>query len=1048
MEGKQQQFWQISLFGGLEARCGEQSLTRFKTKRAAILLARLACFPDRPQSREVLTEELWAEDDPDAARLRFRQTLKLLRQELEPEGAESGSVLVTDRFSVKLNRDAFTTDVAAFESALSSAARAETHERRQELLERAVTIYRGELLPGFYEDWAVRERDRLAERQRQALEQLETLLTETGKIHEAVVYARQVVLADPYREESHQRLIQLYAQTGRIGEAHRQYRELERLLRDEMNAPPSDATVTLMERLPPAPVASSPPRPSSHAVVALPALTSVPEEPQTAAPTLPVPTTRFFGREDEIAPLAALLMPRVAPPAPLVTLLGNGGAGKTRLALEIVPTLREWYGGAVWFVSLAEVSDASRLLDTVAEAMGLPRSADIPIAEQVTAKLLTYSHALLILDNFETVGHEGNAIVQNLRRTVLGLACLVTSRQRLNIAGEKAYPVKPLPTPRSAGTPERLLEFPSVQLFVDRAQDARLSFALTPENAGTVAELCHTLEGIPLALELAAAWSAVLTPAQILARLTRRFDLLVSRKEDTIERHRSLQAVLEGSFQTLPKSAQRLFAHLSIFRGGWTLDAAEAVCTDAELSADTILDGLSLLADRSFVWFEEQGETMRCQQLETLREFGAEQLMPDEKSALSTRLFTHFLTQAEATQAKIRTAEEKAAIDTLETERDNLRAALTWAVDSDAMEGLRLLNVMANVWTVRGYIVEGRSWAERFLLATQGITPERAETLTNAALFAWYQGDYEAAIGFARRSLEARQELGDSAGMAASFNTIAMSAMEMGQITEAEAGFRESLTLHRALGNARGVSVQTVNLGGVAYYRGDYALSCELYEDALAQRRALGDQRGIASALDFLGRSKRELGEYAHARALHEESLALRRTLEDKSGIAFCLTRLGTALICLEQYQRALLVLEEACDHWKQLGDPSGMVEAQYHQGKAYERLGDEDTARTLWQDALRFRHQHNELPSISEVLEALAGLPLPDNSHIRAVRWLGSATSLREAIGFPVRASAFPVYNHTLTTLKNSVGDLAFAAAWDEGRTASCEEIVQDALA
>ncbi len=843
-------------------------------------------------------------------------------------------------------------------------------------------------------------------------------------------------------------MIQLYARTGRVGEAHRQYRELERLLRDEMDAPPSDATVALMERLPPAPVISAPSRLPVQAVVALPTLPPLLEEPPALAPMLPVPTTRFFGREEEISPLVAMLIPRNTPPAPLVTLLGNGGAGKTRLALEIVPQLREWYGETIWFVSLAEVSDASRLLDAVAESMGLPRSAETPVAERVASALQTHPNALLILDNFETVGREGSATVQQLRRSVPGLACLVTSRQRLNIAGEKAYPVKPLPTPRNAGTPERLLEFPSVQLFVDRAQDARLSFTLTPENAGTVAELCHTLEGIPLAIELAAAWSAILTPAQILARLARRFDLLVSRQENAPERHRSLQAVLEGSFQTLPKSAQRLFARLSVFRGGWTLDAVEAVCAGPDLPADTILDGLSLLADRSFVWFEEQGEAMRCLQLETLREFGAEQLIHDANEALAICHFDYFLAQAEETQAKIRTSEEKAALDTLETERENLRAALQWSLDTSAERGLRLVNVMANVWTVRGYIVEGRGWAERFLAATEGTTAERAEALSNAGLLAWYQGDYDAALVFAREGLALREALDDKAGMAAALNTVAMIAIELGQAEEAEQGFRRSLELHRELESVRGVAVQTTNLGNIAYYRGDYPLSCELYEDALAQRNALGDQRGIAAALDYLGRSKRELGNYAQARALHEESLALRRTLEDKGGIAFSLTRLGIVLHCSGQAERALSTLTEAAEIWNQIGDPSGVMEARYHQGKAYHILGNNDKARTLWKEALLFRHRHKELPSISEVLEDLAGLPMSADLQICAVRWLGSADALREAIGFPVRASARAAYDRTLETLKTALGDSAFHAAWEEGRTAPREEIVRDALA
>jgi predicted ATPase len=351
-----------------------------------------------------------------------------------------------------------------------------------------------------------------------------------------------------------------------------------------------------------------------------------------AAARLPVPVTRFFGREEEIERIKALLCP---PETRLVTLTGLGGAGKTRLALEVAGRLRERFPGPVYFVALADLTRAGGIPDAILDALGLPRFANVPPPVQVT-NALHRQRSLLVLDNFEHLIEEGALYLRDLLAGVPSLTCLVTSRQRLGIAGEREFPVLPLPTPRQQPgpstpqttaqerlTPEQLAGFASVALFADRAPAARPDFEVTTGNGADVAALCRRLEGIPLAIELAAARAKALTPAQMLSQLDRRFDFLVSRQQDAVPRHRTLRAALDWSCDLLPAPVARFFGRLSVFRGGWTLEAAEAV---GEVTAALALDYLEQLQDGSLVVAEEREGGMRFRMLETVRERAAEML--------------------------------------------------------------------------------------------------------------------------------------------------------------------------------------------------------------------------------------------------------------------------------------------------------------------------------------------------------------------------------------------------------------------------------------
>ena len=467
--------WRIELLGGVCLRHQERVLHSFKTRRMTILLARLACFPERAHPRDTLAEELWPDEEPDTLRERFRQTLSMLRRELEPEGTVSGSVLSADRSTVRLSPGSFSTDVADF-TAHCRLVREEPPSRQLEMLQQAERLYKGELLPGFYEDWIQTEREHLAEQHRQALSRLTQAYGNIGQFDAAIEIARKVIASDPLREDAHGALIRVFAQAGRQTDAKKQYEELELLLRREVDAEPSMETTRLMEQvrsgnllaLPKADAlivpaalsatsgaaAADPPSISTSVVPPV----SPPMPALAPAPPLPASLTRFFGREEEIAHLLSLLQPTdsLSSPqpstrastrregynpqpgaSPLVSLIGPGGAGKTRLALETARRLLPAYDGAAWFVPLADIAHPGLIADALVETLGIARSAHAAPIEQAIEFLQAYPAALLILDNFEHLQEEGTPFVQTLRQNLPRLSCLVTSRHKLNVYGER-----------------------------------------------------------------------------------------------------------------------------------------------------------------------------------------------------------------------------------------------------------------------------------------------------------------------------------------------------------------------------------------------------------------------------------------------------------------------------------------------------------------------------------------------------------------------------------------------------------------------------------
>lgn len=1032
----------IELFGRLSFQQGDRLVSHLRMQKAGILLAYLACYRQRPHAREELIEMLWPGCVPETGRNRLSVTLSALRRQLEPRDLPSGSVLLTDRFSAQLN-PAVTTDVVEFEAAILSAFSNDEMggdwEARLPSLHRAIELYRGPLLPGCYEDWAVTEQRRFAEMFTRALRQVALLMEKAGNQEEAIRYARRAVAADPLQEEAHAHLIRLYAASGHPVEARRQYRELERLLREELDESPSPQTRDLLEEALRQPPSALPDRQQEEK-----------GKSRTLSVYLPLSFTRFFGREEETARLVGLLSQPAPAPIRLVTVTGAGGCGKTRLAIEAAQQAAAGFPGGVWFVPLADLSEAQRIAGAIVSALDLPASPNSEPLEQVVVYLNgRRGPFLLALDNYEHLAAEGAHIVRTLLERVPLLTCLITSRQPLNLEGERDFTLLPLPVPppqdADAGI-EALQTFASVQLFVDRAQSVLSTFRLTEHNASAVAMLCTCAEGIPLAIELVAGWARTLTPAQMLTRWEHRFHFLVSRRKDIPPRHLSLRAAVEWSYRLLSPELQQFFTRLSVFRGGWTIEAAEIVCEEP-----LALEYLEQLRECSLVLAEERAAGMRFRMLETLREYGAAQLSPEERVVVMGQHRDFFLRLAEEAKPELTGGEQGRWLDVLETEHDNLRQAMTFCLeDAEEVEkGLRLGAALQRFWYTRGHLSEGRERLTALLSHPLAQEPTRArvDALNGAGVLAHIQGDYTAAPLLYKESLAIGQGLGYRPGIALSLIGLGNAARHQGDYAAARSHFEESLTILQELGDRHGISVAVANLGGLAQYHGDYATARSLFEESLAILREMGNKRGIAMSLMQLGNVAQEQGDYMAASLLHRESLAIRRELGDRHGIALSLGDLGGVAQKQGDYATARSLFEESLVILRELGDKWGIASLLNSLGSAAQEQGDYAAARVRYQESLTLFQEVGDKQGIVYLLEAFAALASVQEKAEHAARLWGVAETLRTVVGSPLPPSVRSRYDHKVSSVRAVLGEEAFRQAWDEGHIMTMEQAIALAL-
>ena len=662
---------------------------------------------------------------------------------------------------------------------------------------------------------------------------------------------------------------------------------------------------------------------------------------------LPKPSTSLLGRERELVEIRTFLQE-----ARLLTLTGTGGVGKTRLAVETAQNVAQLFSDGAVFVALAPLGDPNFVLPTIAQSLGLRESGGRTPRETLHT-YLREKQLLLVLDNFEHVLKAAPEVAQ-LIEACPRLSVFATSRAPLRVRGEQEYPVPPLALPASTIAPsaEELVGSASGRLFVERAREASPTFELTPHNSGAVAAICWRLAGLPLALELAAAQIRFLDPQALLSRLDQALSAVGAR--DLPQRQRTMWATLDWSHELLSVEERVLFRRLSVFVGGFSLEAAEAVGVESGASggilAEEVLGTLGRLVEQSLVTAtaDEKGGGLRYWMLEPVRQYASEQLEESgEAEETKRRHYAHYLAFAEEadliygllTGTKLTGAEGEAWMDRIEREHDDLRAALGWAKERGDLEaGLRLAGSLCWFWWMRGYFREGRLWTEDFLKRAERGGPEvvdeaRAKALLGAGMLSFGYGDLLGSTRFLEEGLATYRGLGNEAGTAATVAMLGYLRRAQGDDDRAEELSEEGLRLSRYLGDNRSAAVSLSTLGHIARHRGDLALAADLFREALALWKKLEDRRGVAYSLCNLGVAALERGEAGHALELHEESLGLYEALQDKAGQAFALINLGDVARTLGDEGRAVSLYDEALALHRELGNDRGI-------SRVLERLG------------------------------------------------------------------------------------------------------------
>jgi predicted ATPase/class 3 adenylate cyclase len=725
---------------------------------------------------------------------------------------------------------------------------------------------------------------------------------------------------------------------------------------------------------------------------------------------LPIQLTSFIGREQEMARVNEILNG-----TRLVTLTGEGGAGKTRLALQAAADLVDEFPDGVWFVEFAPLTDPELIPQTVASVLGLREAA----GQSFMAILSDYLRAktiLLIFDNCEHLIDACAKFANTILHAAPKVKLLATSREALGIAGETAYRVASLSLPPQDFTSLQdlgsLTQYEAVRLFIDRALAVQPDFRVTNANATALAQICLRLDGIPLALELAAARVKSLSMEQIAARLDDRFRLLTGGSRTAMPRQQTLRAAIDWSYDLLAEEERVLLRRLSVFEGGWTLEAAQAVCSFGPVCAEDILDLLARLVDKSLVGFEQYNSEARYRILETIRQYARDKLFESgEGERIRNQHLDFFLRLAEEALPELYSAEQVMWLNRLETEHKNLRVALAWSQRSESGVEvvLRLIGALGEFWSTRGYLTEGRERISAVLAHSQVLkgTAAYGKVLLQAADLAYRQSDYPAAQSFGEESMVIFRELGD----------------------------KPSISYTKSL------------LGMVAEEKGDYATAIRLQEEALALNRELNDDTDIASALSNLAWAVLRCGDYARANAYLEEALAINRRIGDKGGMGFNLSGLAEVALREGKLEPASKLIEKSLVLRREVGHKWGIGASLGTWAWIALRQFDWESAFVRLKESVQVRKEIGDRGGIAFCLERLAEVAIGKHEAEKAARIFGAAESMRASLRSMIDPVDKAEYELNVASLRAELGEGKFNSAWEEGQKMTLVQAVDYAL-
>jgi predicted ATPase/DNA-binding CsgD family transcriptional regulator/uncharacterized protein HemY len=758
--------------------------------------------------------------------------------------------------------------------------------------------------------------------------------------------------------------------------------------------------------------------------------------------------TSLIGREQELAAAAALLQ---RPEVRLLTMIGTAGVGKTRLAFEVADQLLDYFADGVYFVALAPVRDPDLVLSTVAQTLGLRVTRDQSYLEVLQAYLRNRC-CLLVLDNFEQVVSAASQLPV-LLRACPDVKLLVTSREVLHLRAEHQFSVPPLALPDRKRLPDEqaLAHVAAVELFLQRAQAIRYDFHLTQENATAIAEICNRLDGLPLAIELAAARIEVFSAQALLARLDHRLQVLTGGARDLPERQRTLRGTIEWSYELLPVVEQRLFRRLAVFLGGCTLEAVEAVSGTVGDTGVNVLEGIIALVDKSLLQqTAREGEEPRFAMLETIREYGLDELASCGEAEFTRQAHAaYYLALAEQAEPELTGPHQLAWFERLEREHDNLRAALSWLLEQGANEqsnelALCLSGALRQFWGTRGYVREGRRWLERALDENHGMrSAARAKALASAGLLTAFQDDFGQAEALCREGVELYRELGDRRGSATTLSTLGYAALMRNHYGQARTLLEEALALFSEIGDKAG-SVFALNfLGLVLVYQGEYARAQARFEESRVLSKVTDDVANYAASLMLLGLALMVQGDLAQAQARLEESLAISRKMSYKRNIGLAIYFLGQVNFQQGDFTSTRSLFEESLAIFQEVGERVRIAEVLGSQGFLSLSQGDYAAARARLEESLQLSLELDYQWNIALCLEGVATVLAAQGEPGRAVWCLSAAQTLREAVGTALPPMFQALHEFTLASVRAQLSEQAFEAAWAEGRAMTPEQVL-----
>lgn len=1007
-------------------------------RNARALLLLLLASPGNRLSRDRITDLLWPDVSPESALTALRVSLHALRRVLEPglkvgrdsAYVQSRATIISIRPDVEL-----WIDVVEFESALSEAAT--TPVVRPSKLREALALYGGDLLADDLDaEWTVARRERLRQAWRRAALDLAELERGRGPLASVPVLER-LLATDPADEGAHRALMRAFVAAGRRGEALLQYARCVAALRDELDAVPDAETEALVAEIRSTSRFQSTPMTSTG--------------PAQAFDNLPAPPTPLLGRDRELQTLQDLLLdPRIR----LVTVTGPGGIGKTRLALEAAQQAVGDVADGVCFVSLAAIRDPQLVLPAAARALDVDEISG-PMTLEILSQALRGREVLLVLDNFEQVIGAATD-VGALLASCSKLTVLATSRQPLGLRGEHVVAAPPLAVPRMGARASRnrlrassVTRYAAVALFAERARAVQPGFVLTDADAAVVISLCARLDGLPLAIELAAARCRHLAPAELLSLLERRLPLLTDGARDLPERQRTLWDAVAWSHDLLGSEEQVLFRRLSVFVGGFSLEAASSVCT----ASGDVASGVWALADKSMLQREDglDSGSSRFRMLETIREFAMMKLdASGEEDTIRGRHADYFLKVVEKAEPHLHQKDQISWLDRLEAEHDNMRAALGWTCERrDADTALGISGALSEFWRMGGYLEEGKAWLERALtLAADTPSVRRALCQRGAGILAQAQGESDQAVSRLTESLNDWRALGDQRRTGETLGLLGELERTRGDYPKALELSEEALKIFEAIDHRPGIADTLNRLGLVATDRGEYTNARGLFERSGALYEARSDRYGPARVLNNLGVISFWQEDYHRAAALFEESLALWRALGDRPHTAMALANLGEALRADGDLGRAMTVAREGLHLSREVGDRRTAAMALFILGSLIQHHEiDPAAAEPLMEGLLDYQQVGDRLGMVW-CLEALSGPAATTGRPELAAQLLGAAEVLRDQVGVPLQPAERAAYHRHVNAARRVLPDpAAFQQAWAAGRALDIDAAVAMAV-